>query len=164
VLLVGSVVLVGCGGSDGDKETSKPTTVGSRTPGNDGGGAAEGSTGGLTESDCVAATTSLADIYGGTAQAMGNLNAGLRDQLAALEGYAEKAPSEVKADLRLVAQAFADFIESMANASVAAATTGVDPSPDTLARLRAATERIGSIEFMEASARVSAWLDLECGR
>ncbi len=163
VLLVGSAVLAACGGGDGGEETSTPTTVASRAS-EDGGGKVEGSTGALTAADCTAANSSLADQYGGTAEAMANLTAGLQAQLAALEGYAEKAPSDMKDDIRLMADAFSDFIEAQASISVAAVAAGVEPPPDTMAKLLAATVRIRSGEFIEAAGRLSAWLDTECGR
>ncbi len=107
-------------------------------------------------------TTSLADLYGGTLQAAANLTEGLRGQLAAHEGYALKAPSGIRADLQLVTETFADFIDAQAKINIGAIAAGVDPSPDTVAKLRAVAERLGSPEFMNAAARMSTWLEAEC--
>jgi len=163
VLLVGSAVLVGCGGGDGDEQTSTPARVSGQTSGLYGGGAAGGVTGALDESDCVAVTTSLADLYGGTLQAVANLTEGLRGQLAALEGYAAKAPPEIRADLRLVTEVFAEFIDAQAKINIGAVAAGVDPLPGDVAQLRAVVERLASPEFVAAASRMSTWLEAECG-
>ena len=95
---------------------------------------------------------------------MANLTEGLRGQLAILEGYTAKAPPDLRADLRLVTETFADYIEVQDDFELGAAVAGVEPPPDFMVRLRATVERLGSSEFTEAAARVTAWVDKECGR
>ncbi len=163
VLLVGSVALVGCGGGDGDEKTSATTTVAVSTSADRGGDTVGGSPGGvLTPSDCVAASTSMAEVYGGIAQAMAHLGEGLDNALGTLEGFAAKAPSEIRGDLEIVADGFATFVQAMREVNFNPAAGG-SPPPDAMAKMAAATEQLEKAEFTEAAARVSAWLERECG-
>ena len=113
--------------------SSSATTVAGQASGNDGGGAVGGA-GDLDASDCVALATTMAEAYGGVAQAMANLDEGLEDSLALFEGFADKAPSEIRADFRIVAAGFAEFVKVMREANFDPAA-GQLPSAEAMAKL-----------------------------
>ena len=160
MVVVGSVVLVGCGGGDEKVSSSTATTTGAQQSGNDGGGAVGGA-GDLDASDCVALATTMAEAYGGVAQAMANLDEGLEDSLTLFEGFADKAPSEIRSDFRVVAAGFAEFVKVMREANFDPAA-GQLPTAEAMAKLEDANKTLESSEFTAAAARVSAWFERQC--
>ncbi len=164
VLVVGSVVLVGCGddGDDGDDGTSSPATVGNSS--NDGGGSTDLPTGGsgISSAACLSAATAMAQAAGGLSTAFSGQTDDLENSVDAFEAFAANAPSEIRDDLRTVAEGYSEFVEILAEANFNP-TSGEAPSPEAMAKLEAASEKFDDSGFEEAAARVSAWFENECG-
>ncbi|HEX7277445.1 MAG TPA: hypothetical protein VF244_08740 [Acidimicrobiales bacterium] len=161
MLVVGSVVLVGCGGDDDDESTTPATAGNSST---DGGGSSDLPTGGsgISSAACLSAATAMAQAAGGLSTAFSGGSEDLEDSVEAFEAFAANAPSEIRDDLRTVAEGYAEFVEILADANFNPAS-GEAPSPETMARLEAASEQFDDSEFEAAAERVTAWFENECG-
>jgi hypothetical protein len=73
--------------------------------------------------------------------------------------YAERVPEEIRADVTVLAEAYADYIEELQDLGLQA---GEVPSADQLAQLQAASQSLGSSEVQAASTSVSAWTTENC--
>ncbi len=166
VLLVWSVALVGCGG--GEEETSPtltptPTTVDSQASGNVGGQAVGAPHQVLTLEDCAEVSLTLMKLASDVLDGLAHVDVNPDDALAALEGLADRAPSEPKAALRIMAATYADAIEALSAVDFRVAAGGF-PSPATQAELTAAADRLRTPEMAAAEYEASTWIDAECDR
>lgn len=164
VLVVGSVVLVGCGGGDGDEETSAPTTVDRSPSATEGsGGSSDGDRGAsFTKEGCLQAATAMGEAANGFSSAFSGASEALEDSVGAFEAFAAAAPSEIRADLRAVAEGYAEFVDVLSDSGYNPAS-GEAPSPETLAKLAAASETLANADFQAAADRVAEWFEEECG-
>ncbi len=162
VLLVGSMALVGCGGGDGDEAATTATTAGGSSSNEGGSGGTGDGTGTVTSAKCLEAATAMATAAGGLSAAFGGSSGDLTGSVEAFEAFAAVAPSEIKDDLQTVAEGYADFVRVMADTDFNPAS-GQAPSPETMARLEAASEKLADSDFEAAADRVSAWFEDECG-
>src|SRR4051794_37186050 len=106
ILVVVGVIVAACGGNDDNKETSSgtsPTTAVSNNGGNGSGGA-------LT-ARCQAAATAMAKAVAATGQAFTGGGKDLDQSVKAIEAYADAAPSEIRADLKKVAEGYAKYVK-----------------------------------------------------
>jgi len=157
VLLVGSVLLVGCG-DDGDDEAtgnSSVTTSRSTTGDTTVGGAS------IDAAKCLGAATAMAAAASAIPQALAGTSASIDASVDQFEAFADAAPSEIADDLRAVADGYADFAKVLTDANYNPAT-GQAPSPELQAQIAAATEKLEDSDFLEAANRVTAWFQEGC--
>ena len=157
VILVGSVVLVGCGKSD-DKAT--PSSVTSSTSGATTGVTSVGGAS-VDSAKCIGAATAMASAASGIPQALAGTSAGIQASVDSFAAFADAAPSEIKGDLRIVANGYAEFVKVLADANYNPAS-GQPPSSEVQAKIEAASEKLNASDFEEAAARVTAWFKAGC--
>jgi hypothetical protein len=166
VLLVGSAVLVGCGGGDGDTETAAGgpgnPTASTVEPSGGSSGESSGGSGAITESRCIEAATAMAQAAAGIPQLFSGETQGLKDSLDSFAAFVDAAPSEIKDDLRIVADGYTAFVSVLADTDFNPAT-GQAPSADALAKIAAATEQLDNSDFEAAAERVTTWFEDKCG-
>lgn len=161
VVLVGSMVLVGCGG-DGDSDVGAPASgTGSSGTGSPGGSGDDGGLGSVTEARCLEAATAMVQAAGGFSTAFTGASDDLRDSVAAFEAFADSAPSAIRDDLQTVAQGYAEFVKVLVDANFSPAS-GEVASPELIANIEAATEKLNNSDFEAAASRVEAWFDGGC--
>ena len=157
-LLVMALALVaaGCGGDDEssasddttiEETTSEETTDETSSDGED------DIAGILGDEDCVA----LASVGATFAQAI----TGATDEEAveAIQELADNVPEEIRADVQVVADWFAEYTAKLQDIGLDAGTT---PSAQQLAELNAALTATNQEELTAASERLSAWADENC--
>ena len=155
VLAVALTLMTGCGGSDDDNET-------------DVGASAEvdgelddeledaGVSGGCA--DAVAAMSSAAS---GMTNALAGDVGDLEDAVGALEDYADDAPDEIRDDLRLVAEAYAKFVDVIVDSDIDL-TGGEVPDQETMQAFEEASAGLDEDDLKEASTRIQSFFEEEC--
>jgi hypothetical protein len=157
VLLVGSVLLVGCGDDADDTVTggSVTSSTSRSTTGVTTGDAA------IDSAKCVGAATAMASAASAIPQALAGTTAGINASVDQFQAFADAAPSEIKGDLRTVADGYADFVKVLADANYNPAS-GQAPSPEVQAQIESASKKLEASDFQEAAARVTAWFQAGC--
>ena len=165
-ILVLAVVLVaaGCGGGNDESAASTETTT-EETTTSDTTTADEATTDGSTDTtdlsgilgneDCLA----LASVGATMAQAFAGASGSTNDNSAELEDLASKVPDEIKADVQVLAQAFATYSAKLKDIGVEAGKT---PTADQLQQLQAAVASLDQQELTAASQRIEAWSKKNC--
>ena len=157
VLLVGSVLLVGCGDDgDGDDDVSSSVTTSRSTTGDTTAGGVS-----IDSAKCIGAATAMATAASAIPQALAGTSASIDASVDQFEAFADAAPSEIRDDLRAVADGYADFARVLTDANYNPAS-GQAPSPEVQARIAAATEALEDSDFLEAANRVTAWFQAGC--
>ena len=87
----------------------------------------------------------------------------LEEAAEAFDEMADAAPSEIRADMRILAEAYAEYVSIMAGANFNPAS-GQAPSAEAMQKLQEAAEKFDDEEFKAASERVTKWFAEECGR
>jgi hypothetical protein len=165
-ILVVAVALVaaGCGGGNDESAASTETTTEETTTTSDTTTSDETATDGSTDTtdlsgilgdeDCLA----LASVGATMAQAFAGAS-GSTDNSAELENLASKVPDEIKADVQVLAQAFATYSAKLKDVGVEAGKT---PTADQLQQLQAAIASLDQQELTAASQRIEAWSKKNC--
>jgi hypothetical protein len=83
----------------------------------------------------------------------------LKKEAELLKQFAERTPSDVRADFRLVA----DYMSKVADA-VGDIKPGQTPSAEALAKLQKLSTQIDQAKLTAASAHISAWVQKNCAK
>jgi len=98
------------------------------------------------------------------AEAFGSIGAGgdfdLQDSAAALSAVADAAPSEIRDAFQTLAKAVGAYAEALQGVDL---SSGEAPSPETLAKITAATSSFDNAEVTAASEAISKWTEDNCG-
>jgi hypothetical protein len=73
--------------------------------------------------------------------------------------YAEKVPEEIRDDVRVLAAAYAEYIDKLQGIGL---ESGEVPSASQLQQLQDASQSLGSSEVQAASDRLTAWTEENC--
>lgn len=112
--------------------------------------------------DCLGAATAFAEIGASAGAAFTGEAGDMEDALDAFEDFADAAPEAIEADVRLMFEAYSDFIRIVVE-------SGFDPQgdeqpdADAMAALSEAAEELDTEELQAASERVEAYFEAECG-
>ena len=158
-LLVLALLAAGCGGGD-DTASDTDTVVTETTEGI----TAEETTTDETDDDgsfatgecaaLVAAAASVSQTFSGT-----GATDDVDEARAQFEEFAENAPDEIRDDLEVLAAAYSEYAEALADVDI---EPGETPDAEAIAALQAAIASIDQAELTEASANVSAWTTANC--
>jgi hypothetical protein len=164
LVLAVALVAAGCGGGNDESAASTETTT-EETTTSDTTTADEATTDGSTDTtdlsgilgneDCLA----LASVGATMAQAFAGASGSTNDNSAELEDLASKVPDEIKADVQVLAQAFATYSAKLKDIGVEAGKT---PTADQLQQLQAAVASLDQQELTAASQRIEAWSKKNC--
>ena len=146
LLLIALLGLAACGSDDKTENASDSDAVTTTE--------AEASGGGDAKDFCGLESkyTGLEDSFRPGADAA-SVRASLETAQDALDDGVRLAPSEIKADMKIIADAFGPFIEAMAKANFD--FTKVNPEDPAFANVQ-------KPEVQAASARIDAWVDANC--
>jgi hypothetical protein len=161
VLVVGVVMIAGCGSSSSSSSSSSTaTSASSKAPSAT--GTSKTSTGApsfASGHNCL----QLGGLGAKFAQAMaaartgGKLN--LQAAVSAYQNLANAAPSEIRPDLQITAQVFSSFAGALAKVGY---TPGKTPTPAQLAGLQSAVQVFSQPQFRTAERRLSVWAHQHC--
>lgn len=153
-----ALVGVGCGGGDDsgastdtavlEETTTEETTTEETTTDTDLSGV-------LADEDCLA----LAAVGASFAQAFAGGSGTSNEDSAALEELADKVPDEIKADVQVLSDAYADYAAKLQDIGIEAGQT---PSAEQLQQLQAATASLSQPGVSEANERLSAYAETNC--
>jgi hypothetical protein len=169
LLVVLAVVLLalaaaGCGGGDDESSASGDTTVTEsvtdETTTEETTTAEETTDTGdlsgiLADEDCLALAgigATIAQAYAGGAGTAG-------EGTAELQALVDKVPDEIRADVQVIAEWYADYAAKLEDIGIQAGET---PSADQLQQLQAALASFDQQELTQASERLSAWASENC--
>ena len=160
-----TLVGTGCGGGDdessGDSDSTvltdttetEDTTTTDETTGEE--TTDDGDLSGvLADEDCralVAAGASFAQAFAGAS--------GTSDETDAFEELADKVPDEIKADVQVLAEAYASYAAELQDIGIEAGQT---PNAAQIQQLQAALASFDQQAVSGASERLSAWADTNC--
>lgn len=158
VLIVSALLLVGAGCGGGDDETAEDTdvtftdtTTDETTTGEETDGP---SLDGLASEDCL----QLATIGAAISQAF--TGAGGGDETSELfDDLVDKAPDDIRDDLRTVADGYAEYADALADLDL---EEGQVPGAEDLQAIQAAIASIDQVEVQAAAERLSAWAETNC--
>ena len=161
-----TLVGVGCGGGDDESSGDSGSTVLTDTTEAEDTTTADETTGDettddsdlsgvLADEDCLA----LAAAGASFAQAFAG-GSGTSDETSdAFEELADKVPDEIKADVQVLAEAYASYAAELQDIGIEAGQT---PNTEQLQQLQAAIASFDQQGVTEASERLSAWADTNC--
>ncbi len=159
LVLSAALVAAGCGGSSNESAATTETTT-TETTSTTGETTTESTgttdlSGILNDKDCLA----LAGVGATFAQAV----TGATDEQAAaeLQQLVDKVPDDIKADVQVLAQWFADYTAKLKDIGI---KTGQTPTADQLQQLQAAISSSSSNqqELTAASNHIEAWSKQNC--
>lgn len=171
VLVVGMLALVaaGCGGDDGEDSATATDTAVEQTVEQDTGTTdamedessteGEGSSG---EADLGTLTGECAELTAVGARIAQTLSTQGGDVEASAEyfsGLADAAPDEIKDDLEVFAEGFAEYAKAIAGIDLSG---GAVPTAEDLAKLQEAAKAFDDPRIQEASDNIQAWADENC--
>jgi hypothetical protein len=157
LILILSVAFVGaCGGGDDDDASSEPAASADSDSDGDAVGA-------FTASRCADEARRMAEAQAASLQAATGGTDTLEEAADAFDEMADAAPSEIRADMRILAEAYAAYVSIIADANFNPAS-GQAPSAETMEKLQEAAEKFDNDEFKAASERVTKWFAEECGQ
>jgi hypothetical protein len=151
VLIALVLVAAACGSSD-DSSSSDDADVSADVTAD---------AGVFTSARCVAALQDMAAANVKVGQALTGAAPDLEDLAEGFSDFADAAPSEIEADLKVLADAYAAYVEVAADADI---TAGSTPSADAMEKLADASEEFSSSEFQAAAQRVQTWFQTKCGK
>jgi hypothetical protein len=165
-LLVVALALVtaGCGGGGNESAASDEATATETTT------TEESTSTETTTEDTSTGTTDLSGILGDEdCLALASVGATMAQAFAGaggtsantdeLEALADKVPDEIKADVDVLARAFATYSAKLKDIGLQAGST---PTADQLQQLQAAIASLDQQELTAASNRIEAWAKANC--
>lgn len=163
-LVAGLALVVSCGDDGGiggaaDQvgDTRAAADSGSGSGGDSGSGS--GANTGVT-AKCLDAAKAMAAATAAVPMAMAGGAGNLQQSIDQLEAFASAAPSEIRNDLKTVAEAYAKFAKALKDSGYTGSQT---MSPSALQAIQKASQELDKDDFQKASDRVTAWFDKECG-
>jgi len=158
-----ALVGAGCGGGD-DEAAGDETTIVTETTDTDATETTDtdtdvGDIGNLSE-DCLAAVGAFAALSQAVGAAGAGGDTGNADESAELfREYADKAPDEIQDDIRVLAEAYATYIDELSGLSLQAGET---PSADQIQQLSEAAGKLNTPEIQAASESFNTWATTNC--
>lgn len=147
------LLLGACSGEEGGGDDGS-------TSGSDDGSDTSGISG-LTNADC----RQYVEAFRGLPEATnpGSLE-GLQQSADILDEAADKVPSEIRADFRVIADAYRQFADALqgTNIDMSDPQSMAELSESDLAALEAASEAMNDPEIEEAGQRINQWLQENC--
>lgn len=166
LLATAAVLALGACGSDKKSTTATAGTTASDTPSTtNGSGSSRTGTGlgAFTSAQCTKTATAMAKAAAALPQAYSGTARDLEDSVDELKAFVAAAPKEIRADVQILADGYAQVITILADAKYDP-SSGKPPSEETIQKLTAAGETLDESEFKEASERVTTWFTEKCGR
>jgi hypothetical protein len=158
LVLAVALVAAGCGGDDEPSSASDDTSIEETltedtTTGETTSDETTDLSGVLEDEDCLAlasAGSAFAQAFTGTSSA---------EDAEAFQELADSVPDEIKADVQILAEAFATYSEELQDIGLEA---GATPTAEQLQQLQAALASIDQAEVTAASERLGTWAQENC--
>jgi hypothetical protein len=157
LLVLGSLLLAACGG-DGDEGSGDG---GSAEDGLDNVGGGEDLGGVFGSAQCAEVAAAMASAAGAAGAAFTGGAADLEASVEQMQAFADAAPDEIRDDLQLIYEAYAEFIQVMTDSGWDP-TSGEAPPPEVIAQLDSASQALNAEEVQAASERVNAYIESGC--
>ena len=150
-----ATLLAGCGGSDDDDDADVSADVDTDLD-------EELEDAGVSEG-CADALAAMSSASTGVSSAFAGDASDLEDAVEAMEDYADDAPEEIRDDFRLVASAYARFVEVIVESDIDLSGDEV-PDQETMDALEDASAELDDEELSAASERIQEFFAEECKR
>jgi hypothetical protein len=170
LLIACALFLAACGddsGSDSENAGTEQTDDGgdSQDAGDSDGDGPQSDLDGYFTGECADAVGAFNDAIAsaGTAITGGPDDATLEDTAAQLEAVADAAPDEISDDFGVLADAYAEFAQVLADAGIDLEDPSSFQDPDAVAALQSVGDIFGGEELEQASTEIEAWFTENCG-
>jgi hypothetical protein len=160
VILLSALLLVGAGCGGGDEAADEPETAITETTTEE--TTTEETTTdasgleGLASEECL----QLISIGAAIGQAFSGAGGADEETSELFQELVAKAPAEIKDDLEVVAGAYSEYADALADLDL---KEGQVPSAEDLQKIQAAIGSIDQAEVQAAAERLSAWAEANCG-
>lgn len=156
VLAVGAMGLVACGGDDDDDSASAgaSTTVDAKD-------LEDAAKAAGVDKECLAGVQAYSQMAASGGAAFGGGASELEKSIKAFEAYAKAAPKDIRADVGVLADAYASFYRAIADSGWDP-TSGEQPSAEQMQAISSASEKLDTTDVKDAGDRVSAYFDEHC--
>ena len=153
VLVVLGLLLVGAGcGSDSSDGVDAGADVDAKAD-------ADVDVSGFAAKDCQEALKAMSGASSGVPQAMTGNDTDFKRSMEQFEAYADKAPKEIRADMKVLAAAYSEYAEALAKIDF---KSGKTPSADDMQKLQDLAKTFDQDDLKEASQRVSDYFARGC--
>lgn len=169
LLLAAALAAAGCGSSKKSSAPPVTVTVAPTTPATTTTAAATTTADTTTTTSAGSGTGSLKncgsltnfgqDFAKALAASSGSGTAGLGAQADAFKAFADKAPEEIRGDMRVIADALSKYAEALKGIDFKAGQT---PSPEVIAKLTAASKEFNQPAVSAAGEHISAYVASHC--
>jgi hypothetical protein len=147
-LIAAGSMLAACGGDDDDSSADADVDA-------DIGASAN------VSDECIDASRAMAAASSGVSSAFAGGSDDLDDSVKQLSRFADDAPDEIKADMKVVAKAYGEFATAIVDADFEAGKT---PSPEQMAELQEIAASLDEDDFKDAADHVQDWLAEHCSK
>lgn len=155
LLVVAALGLTACGGDDDDS-----ASVGAKAKVDQAAIDAAAKAAGVS-AKCAAGLRAYAGIAGGASSAFTGGAADLEKSIKAFQAFAKDSPTEIRADVQVVADAYGAFVQAMVDAGWNP-SSGTQPTPDQMQKVGDAAQILDDAKVKSAGDRVSAYFDQNC--
>jgi DNA anti-recombination protein RmuC len=93
------------------------------------------------------------------ASAFSGAETGAEESAELFEEFADKAPDEIEDDIRVIAEAYAAYVQELASLNLQAGET---PSAEQIQQLTEASEKLNTPEIQAASDNFNEWATTNC--
>jgi hypothetical protein len=161
-----ALVGAGCGGGDDESSADTDTVVATDTAGTDDTTSDDTTTeetetdvsGGLASGDCAEAVTAFVAL-GQAVAASGGSDESVEESSRLFQEFADKAPDEIKDDIQVLADAYAEYIAVLGDIGLQAGET---PSADQIQQITQASAALSTPEVAAASENFNTWASTNC--
>lgn len=154
-VLVGGMVLTACGGDDDDS-----ASAGASATISDKDVKAAARAAGVDEA-CVEGVRAYGALAGAAGAAFSPAAGDLDKNVAAFQKYADSGPSDIRAELRIVADAYEAYVKAIVDSGWSP-SSGKPPTQEQAAALSAAGEKIDDDSVKAAGDKISKYFDEQC--
>jgi hypothetical protein len=156
VFVVAALGFTACGGDDDDvsADSGSSSTI-------DEGKLEDAARAAGVDKECLAGIQAYTSIGASAGAAFGGGSDELEKSVKAFQSYAEKAPKDIRADVQVVADAYAGYFQAVVDSGWDP-SSGTAPTEEQASALSAAGEKIDSADVKTAGDHVSAYFDEHC--
>lgn len=155
-LVVTGGSLIGCGGDDDSAKVAADAHASA-----DLGNVAD-DLAAFGSEECLAASAAFLGAAGAAGTAFSGAGDDLDQSVKKLQQFADAAPNEIKADFKIVAEGYAEIVKAIADVNFDA-SSGDAPNAEQMAALEEMGKKFEDSDFKDASDRITAWFEENCG-
>lgn len=117
---------------------------------------------GIPSDECIDGEMAMSAVVTASGMAFAGGESNMAEAMATFGAWADGAPDEIAAEMALMAEAYAQFIEALGESESFDPTDPAAATPEVMAALEEAAEVLDTDEFKAAQETVEAWFEENC--